>query len=191
MWTRALIVMAAAVVAMATAVVVAPASSADGVWFQSVARASASAPCPDDTFGTPWQSNWNSAERTWRPSWAQWANGGRGGFTCDRAITWARPLYPSAGCVFFQDGDVSTPVKYVNFNGGWNIGVGPRYTDAACTQLLAWGSPPSTGPIDLYFVYAPAGWSAVNLCVQAFNANPAEVAPAGPDGVYFCRGVYA
>ena len=61
---------------------------ADSVWFQSVARASASAACPDDTFGTPWQSNWDPAQRSWRPSWAQWPNGGTGGWTCERTLRW-------------------------------------------------------------------------------------------------------
>ena len=46
--------LAAGLLACAAAFVAAPAASADSVWFQSVARASSSAPCPDDAFGTPW-----------------------------------------------------------------------------------------------------------------------------------------
>ena len=185
-WPRALRALAAGALALAGATVVAPAASADSVWFQSVARASASAACPDDTFGTPWQSNWDPAQRSWRPSWAQWPNGGTGGFTCDRQITWAKSDYPSAGCVAYTDGSGS---YYVDFGGGWSIGDGPRYTDPACTALLVWGSPPSTGPIPLYYVYAPSGWSAVDLCRQAFGLGPDGVNPAGSYGVYFCTSV--
>lgn len=173
----------AAVLLLGAIGLAAPAAQADSVWYQSVARASATDPCPADSFGTPWQSNWDPAERSWRPSWAQWPNGGTGGFTCDRQITWARTLYPSAGCVLYVDGSGS---YYANFGGGWSIGIGPRYTDAACTTLLVWGSG-RTDPIDLSFVYAPPGWSAVDLCWTAFGLGPANIRAAGPNGVFMCR----
>ena len=42
------------------------------VWYQSIGRSGAEEQCP---------SGWN-------PSWAEWMNGGRGGFVCNREIYW-------------------------------------------------------------------------------------------------------
>ena len=78
-------------------------ASADEVWYQSVGRASAEAPCPVST-GTELEAGWTQ----WGPSWAQWGNQGRGGFVCDRQITWAitpTPAWP--GCQFAYDESVS------------------------------------------------------------------------------------
>lgn len=60
------------------------------VWTQSFGRESATAPCVVPTeLDIPWQSNWNPNEKAWTPTWEQWANGGKGGWTCTRSITWA------------------------------------------------------------------------------------------------------
>lgn len=60
------------------------------VWVQSFERASADAPCvPPKALDIEWQSDWPAAENTWMPTWEQWANGGKGGWTCMRIITWA------------------------------------------------------------------------------------------------------
>lgn len=176
----------AVALALTTAVAIAaPAAQARSSWFQSVGRASATAPCPDPSFGTPWQANWNPREQEWRASWGQWMNGGRGGWTCDRTITWDPwTRYPSARCVAFVDG---SGAYFVNFGGGWSIGSGPRYTDAACTSLLAWGNPSSTGPINLFMVYAPAGFNASQLCREAFPTETNNVSAAGSDGAFFCQ----
>lgn len=195
---KSLAALAIGVFAIGGSLLAAPAASADSVWFQSVARASATAPCPDASFGTPWQSNWNPAEQAWRPSWAQWANNGAGGYTCDRQITWATngaPAYPSAGCVAYTDG-IGIGTKYLDFGGGWSLGTAPRYDDAACTSPYAWGFPPSTGPIVMDVVYAPSGWSAADLCAEAFpDPLPSErtrrVTAAGSNGVYYCTAVFA
>jgi hypothetical protein len=84
--------MAAMVLVGGTLVAVAGSASADEVWYQSVGRASAEAPCPVST-GAELEAGWTQ----WGPSWAQWGNQGRGGFVCDRQITWAiSPPFP--GC---------------------------------------------------------------------------------------------
>jgi hypothetical protein len=60
-------------------------AAADQVWHQSVSRASAATACSTssaDELAAGWWSQW-------APSWEQWANGGKGGFTCARSITWA------------------------------------------------------------------------------------------------------
>jgi len=148
-------------------------ATAGGTWYQSVGRASADAPCPEPTFGTPWQSNWDPDEQPWRPSWGQWMNGGTGGFTCDRSITWARPLYPSGQCqgsgsIWFQ------------FAGGWSYenvyGTWDHYTSSSCTTTT-----PGAG---YQVVYAPPGFDASTLCREAFAITSAPTALGGD--VYVC-----
>jgi hypothetical protein len=92
--------MAALVLVGGTLVVVAGSASADEVWYQSVGRASAEAPCPVST-GTELAAGWTQ----WSPSWAQWGNQGKGGFVCDRQITWAYSPTAQAfpGCQFAND----------------------------------------------------------------------------------------
>lgn len=65
------------------------------VWSQSFARASVDAPCvPPASLDIPWQDDWNPAEKAWIPTWEQWPNGGTGGWTCFRQITWAKGSSP-------------------------------------------------------------------------------------------------
>lgn len=70
-------------------------AAADEVWHQSVGRASAEAPCPASTeaeIGLGWSD--------WGPSWARWANGGSGGWVCDRSNAWAQGSpTPTSTCV--------------------------------------------------------------------------------------------
>jgi hypothetical protein len=69
-------------------------ASADEVWVQSYERTSASEVCGAQPGETPWQASWGP-DSSWIPSWEQWANAGKGGWTCTRSITWART--PVAG----------------------------------------------------------------------------------------------
>jgi hypothetical protein len=63
-------------------------------WVQSFQRASADAPCvPPKELDIAWQADWPAAENTWIPTWEQWPNGGKGGWTCLRIITWAPAQY--------------------------------------------------------------------------------------------------
>ncbi len=50
--------------------------------------------CTAQVGETPWQASWGT-DSSWYPSWDQWANGGKGGWTCGRSITWAKT--PVAG----------------------------------------------------------------------------------------------
>ena len=177
---RALVIAAAGALTIAGALIAAPAASADSVWFQSVARASASAACPDDSFGTPWQSNWDPAQRSWRPSWAQWPNGGTGGFTCDRQITWAKSgsVYPVGYCQ-------GASSRYYQFNGGWSVSglvSDPIrfYSDSSCTSAI------TIGAYD-FVVYAPAGYAPDVLCREAFGIAGAPTALGGD--VFLCGSV--
>ena len=67
---------------------------ADSVWYQSYQRASQTEACAAQVGETPWQASWGT-DSSWYPTWEQWANGGKGGWTCGRSITWAKT--PVAG----------------------------------------------------------------------------------------------
>ena len=62
---------------------------ADQIWYQSVGRASATAACEKSTT-TELAAGWTQ----WAPSWARWVNGSKGGFVCNRQITWAFDSVP-------------------------------------------------------------------------------------------------
>jgi hypothetical protein len=62
---------------------------ANKVWYQSVGRASATAGCEKSTV-TELAQGWTQ----WAPSWDTWVNGGKGGFVCNRQITWAYDTPP-------------------------------------------------------------------------------------------------
>jgi hypothetical protein len=69
-------------------------ASADSVQYQSYGRVSQSEACAAQVGETPWQASWGT-DSSWYPSWEQWANNGKGGWTCGRSITWAKT--PVAG----------------------------------------------------------------------------------------------
>ena len=69
-------------------------ASADSVQYQSYQRASQTEACTAQVGETPWQASWGT-DSSWYPTWEQWANGGKGGWTCGRSITWAKT--PVAG----------------------------------------------------------------------------------------------
>lgn len=82
---------------------------ADEVWVQSYQRGSASEACKAQSGETPWQASWGT-DSSWTPSWEQWANAGRGGWTCTRSITWARTPVASIGSG--SGGGGSSPATY-------------------------------------------------------------------------------
>jgi hypothetical protein len=71
-------------------------AKADQVWYQSYERTSPTEVCTAQPGETSWQSTWGP-DASWHPSWEMWANGGRGGWTCGRAITWARDTVSTTG----------------------------------------------------------------------------------------------
>jgi hypothetical protein len=70
-------------------------ATADSVWVQSYERTSQTEACAAQPGETPWQESWG-ADPSWSQSWEQWANGGKGGWTCTRSITWAQTPAPAA-----------------------------------------------------------------------------------------------
>jgi len=73
---------------------------ANKVWYQSVGRASETAACEKSTVAEL-AAGWTD----WAPSWEQWVNGGKGGFVCNRQITWAFDSVPPS-----SSGSGTTPI---------------------------------------------------------------------------------
>jgi len=154
-----------AVVALSVAaagLLVTPVVSADEIWYQSVGRASATATCQDSS-ATELAAGWT----VWRPIWEQWMNRGTGGFTCSRALTWAKSSPASggggggaAGCQQITLG----PIKYASFGANNFIAANsPTYTSASCT-----GS--STADSD-NLAYASSQANADAICVAQKGAG--------------------
>jgi hypothetical protein len=87
-------------------------ATADSVWVQSYERKNQTQACSAQPGETPWQESWG-ADSSWSPSREQWANNGKGGWTCTRSIMWARDsaariynvgdIGPGGGTVFYVD----------------------------------------------------------------------------------------
>ncbi len=179
MGVRKWMAIAASAVTLAGGLLVAGAApaSADQVWIQSFERASADAPCPAPADETPWQEAWGP-DKIWQPTWEEWANNGKGGWTCTRSIRWALDGVTGLGCV-----QVTTIPEYVNFNGGWFHALGdPAYADADCS---------GPGFSSLSVVYAPAPYDASARCTE--GAGVPSVASRVVDSLlpdfYICTAV--
>ena len=141
--------MAAMVLVGGTLVAVTGSASADEVWYQSVGRASAEAPCPVST-GDELEAGWTQ----WGSSWAQWGNQGRGGFVCDRQITWAiSPPFP--GCQLAYDESISgAPFVSVYFQFGARVVIPGAeengFNNPDCSGVPIFAS----GGNDLVFAYS-------------------------------------
>jgi len=110
-------------------------AAANKVWYQSVGRASATAACEKSTVAEL-EVGWTQ----WAPSWAKWVNGSKGGFVCNRQITWAFDSVPfscaagagAAGtCVLGNTGPGGGIVFYVNEAAA----TGSRYMEAATADV--------------------------------------------------------
>ena len=159
---------------------VAPAVSADEIWYQSVGRASATATCQDSS-----SSDLATGWTVWRPIWEQWMNRGAGGFTCSRALTWAKSS-PATGGGGGGGGVVAC--KQIRSSGGAlyvaNFGVetlralgSTQYSNSGCTATSG------TTVIDL--IYASTAGTATTICT-AFNNTYSIVLVTGLTDVYSC-----
>jgi hypothetical protein len=142
-------------------------ASANQVWFQSVGRASADAPCSESS-GADLAAGWSA----WSPSWGQWANNHTGGFVCNRSITWEydAPSGPSGpGCLSAGGG------LFINFAGQVVVPVGTpsAYLDSACSNYA--------GTTPVAYVYAPNSTVADELCAPGLAADA-----VGDENVWYC-----
>jgi hypothetical protein len=118
-------------------------AAADSVWVQSYERSSQTQSCVGQPGETPWQASWGP-DASWTKSWEQWANGGKGGWTCTRSITWARtPVAggtsastdalgetgPGGGLVFYIDS--ASGLRYEMAPANWNDPSNPTGVDPA------------------------------------------------------------
>jgi hypothetical protein len=106
-------------------------ASADSIQYQSYQRASQSEACTSQPGESVWQTSWG-VDSSWKPTWEQWANGGKGGWTCTRSITWAKTaiaggsaslayslgdIGPGGGLVFLIDNGVRYEMAPKTWNG--------------------------------------------------------------------------
>ena len=118
-------------------------ASADSVQYQSYGRASQTEACTAQVGETPWQASWG-ADSSWYPTWEQWANAGKGGWTCGRSITWARtPVAASSGggSVTYALGDIGPGGGLVFLiSGGLRYEMAPKTWGANETTGISWCS---------------------------------------------------
>jgi hypothetical protein len=179
MRTRRIMATAAATVLVAVAGMLTGATSAsaadtDQIWYQSVGSPSQDAPCPESD-AADLAKGWTP----WVKGYEDWPNDGKGGWTCGRSILWAKGSpapssgdYPSIGCALAD-------IAYYDFLGGWSLpALTGGFSDAACTN-------PTSAYLAVPAVYAPVGWDASDLCLDAFGL-PVSFGPYGDD-LYGCR----
>lgn len=156
-----------AVVSLSTAafgLLVTPTVSADEIWYQSVGRSGATATCQDSS-ASDMAAGWT----VWRPTWEQWMNRGTGGFTCSRAITWAKSSTEAgaggggggaAGCQIIT---TATPHRWVIFGASNFLAIGStKYSDSSCSTANG-----TTSPTNL--VYAASNAAAAVICRTQLN----------------------
>lgn len=159
----------------AAGLLAAPAVSADQIWYQSVGRASSTATCQDST-ATELASGWTP----WRGSYEQWMNGGRGGFTCTRNITWAKSAAASGvttvGCrkIATTGGGI-----WANFGTSIALPIGSTtYSDAGCSTSR--GGINNTTNILVYTTSQPEAQA------QCSPGDAATTSAPLPADIYIC-----
>ena len=166
----------AGVVLVTGALVGANAASADSIQVQSYQRASQSSACTAQPGETPWQASWGS-DSSWTPSWEQWANGGRGGWTCTRSITWAHEeSTPVSQCT--QQSQSSyvflDPSGFIPFDA-------QTYYNAACTEpgYIAGNQPYG-------YAFTSNGQDAATAICQIGNSSNSVFANRVDGNLYYC-----
>ena len=121
-------------------------ASADSVQYQWYQRVSQSEACAAQVGETPWQASWGT-DSSWYPSWEQWANNGKGGWTCGRSIAWAKDSSCATGgpCVLGDIGPGGGLVFLIS--GGLRYEMAPKTWSGSSsddTPLLTWCSDTSS-----------------------------------------------
>jgi len=128
------------------------------------------------TWESPWQDSY-TGQREWTPSWAQWPNGGTGGWVCNRNIVWAQVVV--SNCQFV--GTLADVDYYAQFGGGWSAPAGsPQHTDPSCSV--------PDGTLGQFFVLASSQTQANARCTATdpnyIDGNAARL--SGTD-VWICN----
>ncbi len=183
--TKGLLVTISGLVIAAGALASADQASADSTQVQSYQRASQGAACIAQPDETPWRASWGD-DPSWHPGWEQWANGGKGGWTCSRSITWAHdaaddvPAFPSGTCLYDGVAIVSLDY-YVDFQGSWFVPLlSPMYSDPQCTI------PVDQVVTNSFAVYAPAGHDQASAFCRQLAPGTVADGPQSADNVYRC-----
>jgi len=114
-------------------------ATANSVQVQSYERANQTDTCdnPPESL-SEWRAAWADPNDpisgpTWHPTWEQWANNGKGGWTCTRSVTWARTstaagsstvtyalgdIGPGGGLVFLISGGLTYEMAPKSWSGG-------------------------------------------------------------------------
>lgn len=117
-------------------------AAADSVQVQSYQRASQTATCdspPESLSG--WRASWANpydpiSGPTWHPTWEMWANGGKGGWTCTRSITWAKST-PSARSYALGDIGPGGGLVFL-ISGGKTYEMAPKTWSGASDPTVNW-----------------------------------------------------
>lgn len=168
-------------------------ASADQVWHQSVGRSSANGACVTSS-AEDLAAGWSQ----WSSSWEQWANDGKGGYTCTRSITWAleepTDAPASAGrCTLIVEGFfVLDPSGFIPFGA-------PIYDNESCTPpeddtLGGSEEDRDTSNVRYGLAWTSGGQAAANAICQAGNSSPyvtanqyLELELEWPGDLYFCE----
>jgi len=160
---------------------------ADSVQYQSYGRASQSEACAAQVGETPWQASWGT-DSSWKPSWEQWANAGKGGWTCGRSITWARTpvaassggggsvtyalgdIGPGGGLVFLISGGLTYEMAPKTWSGAGtpDLNPGTRWCDAYTNITGAVGIAIGTGSANTTAMQAPACTAFAGVSARAY-----------------------
>ena len=177
---RAVCVGVASALVITASLLGANAASADSIQVQSYQRASQDQACTAQPSETPWQANWGT-DSSWKPSWEQWANGGKGGWTCTRSITWARDaatartyglgdIGPGGGLVFL----ISDGLTYEMAPNTWSVGglnetAGMSWCSASASNIAgATGTAVGTGNANTTAMQSPACASGAAVAARAY-----------------------
>ena len=154
-------------------------AAADSVWYQSYGRASQTEACTAQVGETPWQASWG-ADSSWYPTWEQWANGGTGGWTCGRSITWAKDSSCAAGgpCVVGDVGPGGGTIFYVDMSRAagsqfWEVGsdLGTAGWGCSGTDISGTGMAIGTGATNTGLINVGCGTAGIAARVASAPAG--------------------
>ena len=185
--SRPFLAMSSALVMVAAMLFGANIATADSVWVQSYERTSQTEACAAQPGETPWQESWG-ADSSWSQSWEQWANGGKGGWTCTRSITWAQTPAPAASSsggggdsVTYRVGDVGPgggTVFYVDMARAagsqfWEVGSYLGLKDWGCTgtNIVGTGTTIGTGEANTVAITTNCGTADIAASVASARAG--------------------